>query len=126
MSYNIDTIKIKRLENFIIPLNALYEGVRKDWMPEQPKITIPITNEVSITCGCGQEIKGILKEGNLHVSSLKLSGEGSGSLMREVIENAFKQSTGILEMIMIWEGGDSITKMTVLDGILEETERYHE
>lgn len=116
MSYNIDTVKIKRLENFVIPIKALYEGVREDWMPDQPKITIPITNEVSITCGCGQELKGILKEGNLHVSKLDLAGEGSGTLMHDILEKAFKQSTGILEMVMVWEGGDSITKMTVIDG----------
>lgn len=120
MSYDIDTIKVKKLENFVIPIKAFYEGVREDWMPDQPKIEFPITNEVSITCGFGQKIKGLLREGNLHVTSFNLTGEGSGSLMREVIENAFKQSTGILEMVMVWEGGDSITKMTVIDGDVKE------
>lgn len=120
MSYNIDTIKIKKLDNLVIPVKAFYEG-SQNWMPKQPEITNLETNEVRISCGCGQQIKGILKEGNIHISSLDLSGEGSGSLMGEVIENAFKQSTGSLEMVMVWEGGDSITKMTVVDGVITET-----
>ena len=119
MSYNIDSCKIKKMENFIIPIKSLYEAP-ENWMPKQPHITNVDTNEVVIYCGCGQSIKGILTEGNLHVTSMDLSGEGSGSLMDEVIENAFKQSTGEFEAVMIWEGGDSITKMIVKDGILTE------
>lgn len=120
MSYNIDTCKTKKLENFVIPLTALYECERKDWRPEQPKILNAITMEVEIEGGCEQTIKGILKDGMLTVTDLDLSGEGSGSFMHYVMEPALKKSKGELEMVFVWEGGDSITRLTVKDGEVKE------
>lgn len=115
MSYNIDTFKIKRLENLVIPLKAIYEGVREDWMPDQPVIENTETNLVSITCGCGQEIIGFLKEGNIHVTKLNMYGEGSGTWMG-YFENSLKKSTGVLEAVRIWEGGESIDRLIVENG----------
>lgn len=120
MSYNITTWKTKKLENFIIPFKSLYISERTDWHPKQPKIINMETNEVSISCGCGQKIKGILKDGNLHIKKIKMSGEGSGYFMDLIFEPSLKQSKGILEATLIWENGDSITSLSVIDGVLKE------
>lgn len=120
MSYNIDTCKTKKLENLIIPLSALYECERKDWRPEQPKILNAVTMEVEIEAGCEQTIKGILKDGLLTVTAFDLSGEGSVNLMHYVIEPALKKSKRELEMVFVWEGGDSITRLTVKDGEIKQ------
>lgn len=120
MSYDIDTCKIKKMENLVIPLAAFYEYEREDWHPKEP-ILDRKSGEMVLHCGCGQEIRGYLKDGFLEITKLSLCGEGSGSFMNYVLEGALRKSTGELEMVMIWEGGDSVTKMTVLDGIIEET-----
>jgi hypothetical protein len=62
MSYNIDTFRLKRLENLIIPVASFYKSEKKNWHPEQPKIIA----------------------------------------------------------VLIWEGGDSITRWIVKDGEFKE------
>lgn len=122
MSYNIDTCKVKKLENFVIPVKSIYKTENKNWIPNQPKILNIETNEVSISMGCGQQIKGVLKDGMIHVSKMEISGEGSGSLMHEVLMPAFKDSKGEFDAVLVWEGGDSISRLTVKDGKVEETD----
>ena len=120
MSYNITSAKIVRMENFIIPLKSLYLSERKDSHPEQPTIIDIEKNLVEIECGCGQTIEGVLKDGELHVTELNISGEGSGSLKYYVLDEAFRQSKGTLVMVLIWEGGDSTSSLRVVDGDLTE------
>ena len=119
MSYNIDTWKTKKLESLVIPLNALFIHERKDWHPSQPEIVNTETNEVLIECACELEIKATLKDGNLHITELEIYGEGSGSFMDWILEPALEQSTGKLEAVLVWEGGDSITRLTVNNGELK-------
>ena len=119
MSYNIDTWKTKKLESLVIPLKSLFIHDRTDWHPSQPEIINAETNEVSIKCGCGQEIKAILKDGNLHITEFEIYGEGSETLMNWILEPALKQSTGKLEAVLVWEGGDSITRLSVNNGELK-------
>ncbi len=118
MSYNIDQWKLKRLENFTIPTSAFFLSPRKDWHPEIEKeddLTV-------LVCGCGQEIKGIEKDGLLHISEIEMSGEGSGTFFHYVLDEALKQSKGILEAVRVWEGGDSIDRLLVEDGKITITE----
>lgn len=122
MSYDIDTWKTKKLDNLIIPLKAFYESKRTDWHPSQPEIIDAEIMEVELECGCEQHIEGILKDELLTVTKFNMYGEGSGSFKRYVLDNALKQSTGELEAILIWEGGDSITRLKVKDGVISEDE----
>jgi len=124
MGYNIDTVRVKKLENFIIPLKSLYESERKDWLPKQPVIKDFETNEVQISMGCGQTIEGILKDGNIHVSKMNISGEGSGSLMEIVLKNSFEKSSGSFEAVLIWEEGDSIECFKINEGIIVRENVY--
>jgi hypothetical protein len=120
MTYNVSTWKMKSMENLVIPLAALYESSRKDWHPKEPKIKDAITMEVSLQCGCEQVIVGILKEGNLHVTKLSMSGEGSGGFIGTILRPALEKSSGSFSALAIWEGGDSITSITFLDGSYKE------
>jgi len=122
MAYNIDTAKIKRLESLVIPLDQLYVHEREDWHPTQPKILNADTMEVEIKGAFEQTIKGLLKDGQLHVTEMDLQGEGSGTFRNWILDPALKKSTGILEASFVWEGGDSITKLTVNNGDLKEVE----
>lgn len=124
MSYNIDTFKIKKMENFVIPLAALYaDEIREDWRPSRPEIINTETNEVELECGCEQTIRGILKDDmNLYITDLELDGDGSGSFRYECFDKALLKSKGTLEAKMVWEGGDSITHLLVIDGVIKEEE----
>ena len=120
MSYNIDTWKTKKMENLKIPLKALFKHKRTDWHPEQPKIVNYETMEIEMECGCEQLIKGILKDGIIHVTELEMYGEGSGTFKGYILDEALKESTGELEALLVWEGGDSITRLKVKEGVVEE------
>ncbi len=121
MSYNIDTWKTKKLEDLKVPLQEFYTHERKDFHPEKPTITDATTMEVEIGCMCEDSaIKGILKDGILTVTEIDISGEGSGTFMHEVFEPALRKSTGKLEAILIWEGGDSTCKLKVDDGSVND------
>lgn len=116
VSYNIDTWKTKRLGNLTIPLKAFFKHERKDWHPNQPVIDNAETGEVVLECGCGQEIKGVLKDGNLLVTEFDMTGEGSGTFYEWILVPALEESAGTLEAVLIWEGGDSIQRLKVKDG----------
>lgn len=114
MSYNIDSWKTKKLENLIIPKSAFFKHTRADWHPEI-KLN-PDTYEVTLSGGCEQEIKGVLKDGQIFVKEFDMSGEGSGTFYDWILVPALEESTGILEAVLIWEGGDSISGLRVIGG----------
>lgn len=114
MSYNIDQWKTKKLENLRLPLSALFIHERRDW---HPKVTLlPGTNNLVIEGGCGQELLGTVKDEILTITGFNMTGEGSGTFYAWVLEPALKQSKGKLEAVLIWESGDSISRLTVEDG----------
>jgi len=57
---------------------------------------------------------------DIHVSEIENSGEGSGSFESYVLTEALKQSKGKLIATRVWEGGDTIDKLTVIDGVVTE------
>ena len=116
MSYNIDTFKIKRLENLEIPLSAFFEHRRSDWHPERE---LDENGKLTLLCGCDQEIVGTVENGILKVESMDMYGEGSGTFVNWILEPALKKSKGILEASCVWEGGDRINKLIVNNGNVE-------
>ena len=120
MAYNISLWKTKRLENFSIPLEAFYTSDRQDWHPSRPEITSPDACEIVLECGCEQTIRGILQSGQLTINQFEMAGEGSGVFYNAILLPALQRSHGRLEAVLIWEGGDSIIRLTVEDGLLFE------
>lgn len=119
MSYNIDNWKTKKLKALEVPLSA-FKQYRADWHPEIER-DAEMPNSLTLHCGCGQEIKGVeINTGKITVTDLDMDGEGSGVFYREVFLLALKQSTGELEAVLIWEGGDSINRLIVKDGDVKE------
>jgi hypothetical protein len=124
MSYNIDTWKVKKIENFIVPIKSFFKHERKDWHPEitdNGNGTITMTSLESKWTG---EILGYVDDDlernnpkhSLKIISINCSSEGSGTTMSWILEPAFKDSTGILIASCVWEGGDTINKLTVKNG----------
>lgn len=121
MSYNISSVRSQKIKGLIIPLLALYrDDIREDWKPGNPKFINMDTAEVEIIMGSGQSITGHLRDKELHVTGVELSGEGSGTLFNMVMEDAFKQSRGYFNAVFVWEGGDSITRFIAKDGEIDQ------
>lgn len=123
MSYNITNWTTKRIINLVIPFSALYsDSIRRDWLPEQPEVNLE-TQEVTIKCGCEQTIKGSFADETnsaIRVTELGIRGEGSGSLWHEALKQALGKSTGTLEAVRVWEGGDYVDRLRVEDGVITE------
>lgn len=124
MSYNIDTFKVKKLENLKIPLASFFIHPREDW---HPKVTYGrsymsegrekvLQQEISINVAESCSIKGTLENEILSVTEIKWYGECSGTGMDWVLGPALKESTGELIASCVWEGGDSVNRLIVKDG----------
>lgn len=119
MSCNIDSWKTKKLENLVIPIKALYPDNQKDWHPKPPRILDVFTLVVVLDCGCSQTIKGVIRDGDLHVTDFSMAGDGSGHFFDDILKPALAQSRGTLEAVLIWETGD-ISRLKVSDGVVKE------
>jgi hypothetical protein len=113
MSYNINTWKTKKLDNFIIPMVEIrklpYVDVDLD---EDGNVEISGVSEMF-------EIIGNLKNKKVHVATICYAGEGSGSTWDD-LKKCFESSTGELIATQIWKEGDSITRLVVKDGNVTE------
>jgi len=114
MSYNIDTWRTKKIEAFTIPMVAfLVDGF---------DIRMTGTTSVQITGGSEMfRIKGQLVSGSVVVDEIHNEGEGSGHFA-DTLRCVLEESTGYLEAVLVWEGGDSITRLIVKDGEVTEVE----
>jgi hypothetical protein len=114
MPYNISNWKVKRLSNLKVPLPSFYKHPRTEWHPyeEYDRKTGKL-----LLHKMGTEITGTIDNDDvLSVESIECYGEGSGTVMEFIIEPALKDSTGKLDVVMVWEGGDSIQRMVCSNG----------
>lgn len=115
MSYNIDTIKVKKLENLVIPMDSFYKHEREDWHPDKE---IELDGSITLYF-MDSEIHGKLDGNDVIVDKFEVYGEGSGTSMNWIIEPALKDSQGELTASFVWEGGDTINQLIVKDGEIE-------
>ena len=115
MAYNIDNWKTKELVDLRIPVASLFKHERKDWHPSK-KVHDDLT--VEFVMGECSYIRGNLNAAGdwLAVIDIKCCGEGSGTVMNWIFVPALKDSTGRVVAACVWEGGDSIKRLTVQDG----------
>jgi len=115
MSYNINTWKTKKLENFSIELDAFYEM-------DECEVVLGKGGYIKVTGPSeGFEVTGKLVGDRVLVHSIESWGEGSGWAM-EAMKVLLAHSTGTLLATLVWEGGDSIERLTVIDGVVTEVE----
>ena len=118
MSYNITNWNNKRIKNLKIPLSVIEDTVSScDFSTEI------ILNPFSVKIIDEDFIKGSIDEcGIVAVSSISVLGEFSGEIYEDLVKKILAESTGEIEVLTIWEGGDSIWRLTVKDGIVKEVE----
>lgn len=121
MSYNISTWKTKKLADFRLPVKSIAvsaERQARGWKINGYVIgLIPLVMRFQLDESPG--ITGHLIDNNsiIVVDKIELGGEGSGSVYNEVLLPALKQSSGEMEAVIVWEGGDSIRRLHVVNGI---------
>lgn len=123
MSYNVDTWKTKELNNLRLPLSAFFEQPRSDWHPHIAREHSEVDHRVALTLidSC---IIGVIehptgaRDDKLLITDIDIHGEGSGSFLHYVLEPALRKSTGRLVAARVWERGDSIDELTVVDGVI--------
>jgi hypothetical protein len=119
MSYNVDTWKTKELVDLVIPVASLFKHERSDWHPRKER-----HDDGSFTFSVMEEsyINGTIEIVDhcdfLRVTYIQASGEGSGTALRWIIEPALADGRGKLVASRVWEGGDSIDRLTVIDGVV--------
>lgn len=111
MSYNITRFILKNIDNLKIPVASFYKHPRTDWHPkeiEEDGLTTFRLNECSL--------QGIVRSDVFCCDGIDCHDEGSGTYMKWILEPALSDSTGTLEVVCIWEGGDEIQRLIVEDG----------
>jgi hypothetical protein len=118
MAYNVTHWKTKKIEGLTISVESLYMSPREDWHPKEEGAD-GVTSYVW-TDSC--YVEGKVVDGILHVTAVEFSDECSGSILRDILGPALRGSTGVLEAVRIWEGGDYIDRLVVVDGLVTKTE----
>ena len=110
MSYNIDTWRTKEINDLRVPLASLHD---------LPRTTVELHHEGISAHGLseGFELHGSLDGAMVRVTAITSYGEASGSTFPTLMA-LLKLSTGTLIAVQVWEGGDSITRLTVRDGVI--------
>lgn len=143
MSYNISRIKIHAL-SLSLPLDFDfqgwlttlpdkdkhgYENAGKRWCREEgSEVTILLSSRawklvfVGDIVLRGTVLRGATPEKALSATTLDCEGECSGNLFSDVILPLFAVFKGEFEAIVIWEHGDTVARVSVHDGTIEEKE----
>jgi hypothetical protein len=125
MSGNIDTFKLKSLSltfprDFDIG-DFIVENVNESWRDD-----IVVERDLK-TWSFREDREGLVMRGevdgeNFVVTELECHGEFSGTLYHDCLLPMLKKFKGDIEAVCIWEGGDSIRRLTSRKGKITETD----
>ena len=113
MSYDITFWKTKELVDLRIPVASLYKHERTDWHPDRED-----RDDVTVFRIGEFKIAGAVQDDWLHVADIQGHGCCSGTAADWIFDTALADSTGRLVAARVWEGGDSIDRLTVIDGVV--------
>lgn len=109
MSYNITSWKTKEISNLLIPLDAVKDLPYTDIEFDGTSIKADGLSE-------GFKLEGNIIDSNMvEIIEIKTAYDSSGSTWNDFIR-MLEKSSGTLIATQIWEGGDSISKLTVNNG----------
>jgi len=120
VSYNITRWRTKTVDRLRIPVEALYANPDRSWQPKARVRLADGSHRIELTES--GFIDAIIVDDVAEVRSIVLQGEASGHMWHETLKPALERSTGRLEAVRIWEGGDYVDRLTVVDGTVTETE----
>lgn len=108
MSYNITHCETLKCNAWISAKNM--EEILEheyDWFPERSFITDAKPFKIA-------------KAGKFVIKKFDFSGECSGTLFSYFLENVAPKIKGELEVILTWEGGESITGLRIKNGTITQ------
>ena len=130
MSYNITSFKLKNLA-LALPLTFDFQA----WLASQPEsagvrwcrddgegIQANLARNTWTLPLSGHELAGNIEGDKLVVTGLECYGEGSGHIYSDVVLPLFEDFKGSLQAIVVWEGGDTVNRLTIEDGNAKEEE----
>lgn len=131
MSYNISSWKMTHF-HLALPLDFDFqqwlttqpnrdkdgENVGKRWCLEEESrmlVTLPaFTWELPFIGDNG--LSGTVERDLLNVTGIHCRGEFSGPLYSDILLPLFKEFKGTLDAMVIWEGGDTVERVSIQDG----------
>lgn len=113
MSYNIDNWKVKEMTDFRIPVDILKESYDVDTDHRQGVTHVDI---------CEGEVHGDVIDGWFVPKVFMLYGEASGTEFENLVDEVFPHTIGTLKAVLVWEGGESIERFSVIDGVVAREE----
>jgi len=125
MSYNIDRFHVKELKDFSVPIDLLAYDDDHESRGWKVKVSLKFIDDACIVdCNIGCESDGIsgkldLSTKRIAVTSIKVSGESSGTAYHEIMLPLFKASTGRMRAVVVWACGDAVEEITVDNGTIE-------
>lgn len=123
MSYNIDTWKTKRIESLRMKAKDLESYFDVKVVTKCSKCGHPLSAP-KIECNgdlAGEfMLRGQVEDDQFLIEDLWMTGEWSGHIYHEKLLRALKESMGQLEAVLIWEGGDHVSRLVVNDGEVKE------
>lgn len=122
MSYNITGVKIKKLE-LIVPRDFIFELGNINWWNDGG-IDIHENSIKFVFDGDGSEIEGkLLSDKKVRITDFGCSSSySSGAWILETISKLCEKYKGTLEAVIVWEGGDSIEKLSIKNGVSSSEE----
>lgn len=113
MSFNIDNWKVKEMADFRIPMDVLTKSYEVETDHRKKTTFVEI---------CEGEVEGDVVDGWFVPRVFKLYGEASGTAMDDLVDNVFPRSRGTLKAVLVWEGGEMIERISVIDGVVDREE----
>lgn len=134
MSYNIDSWRVKELDlrlpkgfsfqewlEYIEGREGVSEYAIRDFKSSGLEVE-RVFDEWAIDDDCYFSVKGhIGEDGRLEVDDFDCYSEGSGHSYSVLLE-LFRDFGGSLKAIVVWEGGDSLVRLTIINGEVDEAE----
>lgn len=117
MSYNIDSWE--QIECSLTFPASLLDDDELDIIEDVEYGKPGDSTDVTIELGMGGELKGALTGDTVTVRELSMTGEGSGSHMEDLIV-LLEQTSGTYTAFLVWEGGDSLSLLTVEEGMFKD------
>lgn len=134
MSYNITSWKIRRI-HLELPLTFNFRAWLKEH-PAGPGVRWCLEdNESACLCNLGENtwklvasghaLSGIIEGDKLILNdpkSLNWRGDCSGHLYSDVLLPLFQSFKGDIDALVVWESGDSINHLNIVQGVVSDEE----
>ena len=134
MSYNITNINVSKV---YLKLPLRFDFTK--WITDQPKVDKNgyenigrrwcVEDRIAVSANLGKgtwelslmggkkTIRGVIDGDSLVATALESwTGDGSGHLYSSALLPLFAAFKGTLEAVVVWEGGDSIKRISIHDG----------